>query len=109
MEVITDLGVDLTRVVIVEAAEGRTVAEQHSAVRDVQGVHRDGCLLTDRSAHREVEGRVLGKIFSGIQIVGGAVMETGAVVDIGRGADVPGQRGPNRRRIQIFRRRTDQK
>ena len=94
-EAITELRVDLARVVVVEAAEGKAVVEQDAMVGYVGCSDRGGEVFGEGFAEGEIEGSVLRKVIvgEGCGGVGVAVDEAGAVVDVGGGGGSPGQGG----------------
>ena len=61
-EAVAEFGVELARVVEVEAAEGEGVVEQDAAIGDVGGGDGGGEAFGDGFAEGEVEGGVLGQI-----------------------------------------------
>jgi hypothetical protein len=82
MEPIANLGINLTRMVPVETAEGLAVVEFHPTVCYIQGVQRCGESLTEILANGQTEGSVLRQFVPRIRLPGKGVTETGAVVDV---------------------------
>src|SRR5713101_7766058 len=91
MESITELHVNLPRVVPVESAEGLAVVEVHAPVGYVQGIHRCGEALAEILANREIEGCVLWQMASRIRLINEGVTEAGTVVNVGGSKRSPGK------------------
>src|SRR5580700_1514883 len=88
---VTELDVDLPRVVKVESSEGQTVVEEDTAIRYIQGAQRDPVLLAETLSERNIKGSVLRKITARILRVGVSVGEARAIVNIGRSERVARQ------------------
>ena len=64
MEPVAELCRQHARIVVVEAADGDRVVEQHTVVGDVDYVCRNLQIVADAMAGRDVEGGVNGKVIS---------------------------------------------
>ena len=95
MEAVAEFGVELAGIVVVEAAKGKGVVEQDAMVGDVGCGYGGGDVFGDGLADGEIEDGVVGEVlvWIGSGGVGVAVGEAGAVVDVGGGVGMRGERG----------------
>src|SRR5689334_13866704 len=91
MEPISNLRIDLSRIVPVETAECQAVVQLDAPVGNIKGGHGRGKPFAEILAQREIEGGVSRQIISGVRLAGKAVGETGAVVNVSGRPGAPGQ------------------
>ena len=65
METVSDLDVELPGIVVMEAAEGEAVVEEHAAVGDVNGLEINGEALAKLPAEPQIKGCVWLKMIPG--------------------------------------------
>ena len=93
LEAVADFGVELAGVVVVEAAEGQGIVEQHTGIADVQGVDGEGVVLAEVAAKGEIGGGMGRQVGArvGRRRVLVSVGEARAVVDVEGAEDPPWQ------------------
>src|SRR5580704_2451247 len=94
VEMVSELPIDLSRVVPMESAERYTAIQLDTVVRHIRRGHRDGIFpFAERFPGREIERGVRRQIITGIRHAREGVAEARAVVHIRRGVAVPRESG----------------
>src|SRR6185437_11366835 len=93
MKAIAHLAKNFARRVVVEAAEGDAVVEQHAVIREVDDVYGGGDTFSKCLAQRHAEIGVVREVRAGEFGIGIAVGKAGAVIKVKRTVGIVRQRG----------------